>query len=728
MNIDGVERQLPLFEPPIDPALLVRAVAAGLDLAAVFNDLGAPLPLHRFAVMLQKAVELSGELRSLGSSVLSAFEKKDAEELALLRSSHEMTLLKLTEQVRQQQIEESKTTIDGLRESRKTVEERYRHYQHLLATSDIKIPKPDEGFSLATIPTALAKSGLDAKEQGLGMSQTEQDQLHRLAEAQGFTLAGGISSAVAGVAFAVGVYPLTASVAQSIGHASNAASAVWHAAAGYASAFAGRDGIVGGYERRRDEWIFQSNMALRELLQIDRQTAAAEIREAIAENELSNTRQQITNAQEVDAFMRSKYSNRDLYVFMSSQLMSIYFRFYQIVFELAKRAERCFGFELRGPASSFIKTGYWDSARKGLLAGEQLHLDLRRMELAYLEQNKREFEITKHVSLLSLDPVALIQLRQTGRCEVNIPEALYDLDCPGHFMRRVKSVSLTIPCVTGPYTGVHCTLTLLYSSIRIRAALGSADYARQEEDSRFVDDYTSIQSIVTSSGQGDSGLFDANLRDERYLPFEGAGAMSSWRIALSNDFRSFDYDTISDVVLHLRYTARDGGEQLRQQATQELTAAVESFVQAHGEQGLARAFSLRHEFPTEWYRFLNPSGGATADQTLTLPLTKDRFPFLFQNRITGIDSMELFVKIKPEFSDSYNESTMKLSLQAGTNASNNPLALSTWNELLQTAESPGGSLGEWTLTAWLDIGGGLKERLEPNAIQDILLVCHYKCS
>ena len=60
MNIEGVERQLPLFEPPIDPALLVRATAAGLDLSAVLSDLAAPLPLYRFTVMLPKAAELCG--------------------------------------------------------------------------------------------------------------------------------------------------------------------------------------------------------------------------------------------------------------------------------------------------------------------------------------------------------------------------------------------------------------------------------------------------------------------------------------------------------------------------------------------------------------------------------------------------------------------------------------------------------------------------------------------
>jgi hypothetical protein len=38
MNIEGVIRELPLFEPPIDPALLVKAAAARLDLSCVLTD------------------------------------------------------------------------------------------------------------------------------------------------------------------------------------------------------------------------------------------------------------------------------------------------------------------------------------------------------------------------------------------------------------------------------------------------------------------------------------------------------------------------------------------------------------------------------------------------------------------------------------------------------------------------------------------------------------------
>lgn len=124
MNIDGIERQLPLFEPPIDPALLVRATAAGLDLAAVMADINAPRPHYRFNVLVQKALELCAELKSLGGALLSVLEKQDAEALALLRSSHEIELLKRVGEVRSQQVAEAQANLDALDTTRKNVFER----------------------------------------------------------------------------------------------------------------------------------------------------------------------------------------------------------------------------------------------------------------------------------------------------------------------------------------------------------------------------------------------------------------------------------------------------------------------------------------------------------------------------------------------------------------------------------------------------------------------------
>ena len=75
--------------------------------------------------------------------------------------------------------------------------------------------------------------------------------------------------------------------------------------------------------------------------------------------------------------MRSKYTNQDLYNWQIGQISGVYFQSYRLAYGLAKRAERCFRFELGvQDDSSFINFGYWDSLKKGLLSGEKLQYDL----------------------------------------------------------------------------------------------------------------------------------------------------------------------------------------------------------------------------------------------------------------------------------------------------------------------------------------------------------------
>ena len=223
-------------------------------------------------------------------------------------------------------------------------------------------------------------------------------------------------------------------------------------------------------------------------------------------------------------------------------------------------------------------------------------------------------------------------------------------------------------------------------------------------------------------------MFESNLHDDRFLPFEGSGAISEWQIELPSRLRQFDYDTIADLLLHLRYTAREGGLPLKQQANLELQTTLNAFVRTEGQQGLAQAFSLRHDLSSDWSRFLHPSADADGDHTITIPLSTERFPFFLQHMNIGINAIELFVEIGPTFAGDYNESTLKLSLQAGTTASNNPLNLASWNGLLRAAKSPAGRPGDWTLTAWLDAGNAEHQRLDPDAIKDIQVLCRYTFS
>lgn len=159
------------------------------------------------------------------------------------------------------------------------------------------------------------------------------------------------------------------------------------------------------------------------------------------------------------------------------------------------------------------------------------------------------------------------------------------------------------------------------------------EYPRTEgEDSRFIDYYSTVQSIVTSNAQNDGGMFETNLRDERFLPFEGAGAECTWKLELPAEFRQFDYSSISDVILHLRYTARQGGGILAQRATNHLRMLV-----GQASTGLVQLFSLRYDFPSEWQRFVSH-----AEENFRATIKKEYFPYLMQSGNIQIHRVELF--------------------------------------------------------------------------------------
>jgi hypothetical protein len=688
MNIEGIVRQLPLFEPPIDPGMLVKAAAAGIDISSVVSGLNQPISQVRAPLLIQKALEICSEVKTLGNALLSALEKKEAEEFALLRQGHEITILKLVEDVKYLQWKETEAATEALLKTREITYQRYRHYQLILGKKeedlkgikDLTIEKKaltednfDEVYSELVgkyaNPISLEEyrkeqTGGDMIEQaagtlsgilGLGdganlqLNSSESKELNTFMPlAHYLQQSSAVVEAIASVLSLIPQFnaqgqPVGVGAALSFGgtqlstYASIGAKII-RLGADEMSYRANRASKLATYQRRIDDWVLQNNLAASELMQIGRQIISSLIREQIVKYEYENHKQQIEHAREIDTFLKEKFTNQDLYTWMQGEIYKIYFECYKFAFDIAKKAEQTMKHELMRKEladMNFIKFNYWDSGRKGLLSGEVLYLDLKRMEMAYHDHNKREYEMTKHISLQQLNPNAVLQLKAFRSCEITIPEWLYDMDGTGHHMRRIKTVSLSIPCVTGPYTSINCTLSLLKSTVRQSSLLKDGLYGRQgSEDDRFKDYFGAIQSIVTSSGQNDSGLFETNLRDERYLPFEGAGAESTWKLELPGEFKQFDYNTISDVILHLRYTAREGGALLKSGAVKQINDIVEDAKTS----GLARSFSLKHDFSTEWHRFVN----STENEKLKIDIKKDHFPYIAQGFKINISEIQLF--------------------------------------------------------------------------------------
>ncbi|MGE0525393.1 MAG: neuraminidase-like domain-containing protein, partial [Variibacter sp.] len=609
MNIEGQARQLPLFEPPIDPALLVRARAAGLSIGEVLSDISVSLPNQRFEAIAQKANEMTAEVRNLGAALMAALEKRDAEALSTLRSGQELRMSQAVRDVRVAQVDEAKANIAALERSRDLAQARKTFYESRETLNALELTSLVLlGASAVPIEISAHLRVLAGLVQRLGNVKLGSPTTAGV-EIGGYFIGVGVEEAAIALDAAASILNISSQVI----------------------------GRTADHGRRKEEWDLQAELATIELKQIDQQLAAAQIRQAMAEAELRNHDRQIEDARDTDDFLRSKFSGQDLYDWTIGKVSGLYFQSYQLAYDLAKRAEMCMQHELGMTygETSIIRFGYWDSLKKGLMAGDHLAHDLKRLEVAYLDGNIREYEMTKHVSLLALAAGQLIALKETGACEFEIPEWLFDLDTPGHFMRRLKAVSVTIPCVTGPYTTIHCKATLLKSAYRRTADIATGYNRRPPDDpggpdGRFVDDRKILESIVTSSGQSDTGLFEAQGRDERYLPFEGAGAVSRWWLELPMQFKTFDYNTISDVILHLRYTARDGGEALRAAAA----AAVSATLSNAASGVLVRLFSLRHEFPSEWARFARAS--AAGASSITVDLSAARFPYFTQGRTIAV--------------------------------------------------------------------------------------------
>ena len=758
LNLAGLRRPLPLFEPPIDPMLLVKATAAGVDLSTAIADMAAPAPLYRFQTLVQKSVELCQDVKGLGAALLAAIERRDSEALARIQATHEVALLRRLTAVKEKQITEATDQIATLQAARDLTAARYEHYMALLGYLTVV---QSEG-SPPVEPSPVGGTQTLEKE-GVRLIAQEANELTEMTEASTAEQRATYSDIAANVGYLVptftadvkpwGIGAGTAYGGPHVGAALSAMSSLYRSFAVDHRHKAQKASRLAEFIMRANNWKLEATLAAREITRIDKDLAAARIREAIAITDRNNHLKQIEESEEAYDFLRTKYTNRELYDWMTGQLSAVYFQAYQLAYDTARRAERSFRRELATPGTNFIRFGYWDSLRKGLLAGDQLLHDIRRMELAYLDQNAREFEITKHVSLAILHPEGLLELQERGACFLDLPEAIFDLDHPGHYLRRIRSVSVTLPCITGPYTSIPCKLTLLANRIRVDPRPTPQYGLIGPEDQRFEFNSGGIRSVVTSTGRDDPAAFEFNLHDERYLPFEGAGVISSWRLELPgklpSEFRPFDYRTISDVVLHIRYTARDGGETLRDAATKKMADALKVMEVERGRAGLVRGFSARHEFPDAWQAFTHMPDGVAENPVLAMPITTEQFLYFTSGRSLKIS--RLVVALLPESGITYDDNdqvklkltpptgaAQSLTLAAQTNrAGGLPMATITLPAAVVVAAPHPGDVARalWKLEVahisanlggTVNVNGTELSRIDPTKVADIAVLYGYE--
>ncbi|MEU4421777.1 hemopexin repeat-containing protein [Actinoplanes sp. NPDC024001] len=586
-DILGAARMLPLFAPALDAAALTAGAAAGVSPAESAAVAAAPVPHHRFAAVHRHAQELAEKLTQFGTELLGVLERGSAEELALLQSRQEQAVRAMGLDVRQAQVRAAEEALAQLTASRAGARERIVHFERLLATG----------------LTGLERAELEAMRHGAN--------LH---------LSAGVLKGAAALAhitpqFSLGPFIIGSEtggeqIGESLGKFAETTESLGEAFSMIGEAL----GRQAQHERLTEDWTLQLAVARNDDLQLGHQLVAAEQQLVAARREAEIAAREITHLETVATFVRDRFTNTELYAWMAGRLSGLYFQAYRLAYDTAKAAERAYQFE-HGVSETYIAPAYWESRRNGLLAGAALGHDLDRLGRANLDRGERGLEITRHVSLREVDPVALLRLRETGSCEFALTETLFDRDFPGHFRRQLRTIAVHFLDADGQALTVNAMLTQLDHRTVLAADPAAVKHLLDPAGpmpATVRADWRPGQRIALSAEN--NGLFELRYDDERYLPFEGTGAVSAWRLQRHGATEPYD------VLLTVRYTAEAGDAAF--------TETVKGLLKPYPA---ARFFDVAREFPQQWEEFV----GNGADR-LVLPFTPEMFPGMAGRRITGV--------------------------------------------------------------------------------------------
>jgi len=592
LTIDGQFAPPPMLSPQLDVEDVMNAAADAAG-GGPPTDVAVPAPVsaYRFEALIGRARALAAEVIQLGGAVQNALERQDAEKMEQLRVSNEKELLNLSTDIRNARIAELEAMGEGLKQSQDGAEARRKFYDDLITK---------------------------------GLSDAEKLHLSMIQESRILAGVGGTLKAMAGPAHLIpnvgSPFAMTYGGKQ-LGASFDSLSALFEMLAGQSSSIGHMAQITAGNERRNQEWEFARDQADWNRKEIAQQIKAAGKLLDGAKRELSVHRKSIQQNAELASFVTGKFTNRELYQWLVSQLSLVMYQTYSLAHGLARSAELALQHELNTD-QSFVEFNYWNSVHKGLAAGEGLQLALSRMERAWLDGHARTLEIRKTVALSQIDALALVKFRTTGSCEFALSEALFDRDHPGHYCRKIKSISISIPAAIGPWQSLNATLTQLANQVIVKPDKDAVAFLQTASGTTpsaatLRSYWRPNQQVALSSGLADNGLFVLDFRDDRYLPFEGTGAVSQWRLDMPPAANHFDFAGVADVVIEVSYTALDGGPSFRR----EVVAMAP--VQKYNGQVLLPLADLQ---PEAWRAFLADPGGVVTEQKLTFTVPARAVP------------------------------------------------------------------------------------------------------
>lgn len=530
LTIDGKPLQLPIFAAPLDPSALLASFAAG-GTARSAGRLGLTVvPHYRYTTMFMRASAAVETLIQFGQTLLSYVERQDQAELTELQQGQlwEISQFAIDLQLQMQDVELANE--DMLLASKQVAENRKAYYEDRLE---------DGGVSSEEVAAGALHMAGRAMEGGAAAAFLAAYCLKAIPNVFGFSNGGqdvegppeGVGKAIIGAA----------SIAHGVAEALDRAAQ---------------------YKRRNEEWTLQRDQAGLEIAQIDEQIKVLAKQKLTTTTQLRQAERARAQAEQMYTFLSKRFTHSSLYGWLVSQLSGFYYQAYDATISLCLAAEACWQFEIGDFSVRFIEPGKWKDAYRGLTVGEGLKLNLLKMDSAYVNRHERYLVIGKTISLKALyekkyqtewgarwaDDI------EKGVLTFGLDNALFNADYDNHTLRRIRRVGVSIPAVVGAYQDIRAVLT--QTSNQIELLNGEPKYNVRPS-----------QQIVVSRGIDDDGMMmDPQMQDDRYLPFEGTGAISDWTLTFPNattEEQQAILTSLNDVIVHLTYTARVSGSAAR---------------------------------------------------------------------------------------------------------------------------------------------------------------------
>jgi hypothetical protein len=583
-NIAGLERQLtPLTQPTLTLDRLPAADARGSF---------RPTP-YRYGVLIERARNLVSVAQQVEQAFLAALEKRDAEVYNLLKAGHDLQLAGAAVTLQSLRVREAEQGI-GLAErqlDRATVQR--DTYQEWIdaGLNEWERDMLEDYREIGRRRNVLA--GIDA---ALTVAQTL-----AAVESGGF-LGTGLGAGLGG-SVVVGALAVTqAATTVMVNNAETSAQI---------------NSATASFERRAQEWELQRQLSESDVAIGEQQVTIAHAHTDTTRQEEAISRIEHEQAQVTVDFLSQKFTNAELYAWMSGVLGGAYSYFLQQATAMAQLAQHQLGFERQEVPPAFIKSDYWDTSgeadqpagvatpdRQGLTGSVRLLQDITRLDQFAFDTNRRKLQLSETFPLARLFPLEFQQFRASGRLPFNTPLALFDRGFPGHYLRLIKRVRVSIVALVPPVQGVRATLI----------ASGISRVVSGGDVFQTVIVRREPEVIAFTSTNSATGILDLEPETGMLLPFESMGVDTSWELQLPKAANHFDFGSIADVLFTVEYTALQDLS-YRQQVIQQLEDTLSA----------ERVVSVRDQFADQWYALHNP-GQYDTPMSVTLPLTAQGFP------------------------------------------------------------------------------------------------------